>query len=81
MPTKSDQKIFGREDLKEHFKNGKVPTENHFAYLIDSTINKQEDGFSKDEENGMLVKALGASQRLVSFYRTNDDLDPFFLME
>jgi hypothetical protein len=74
-------KIYGREELKDHFRNGKVPTELHFAHLIDSTINKQEDGFSKDEEHGMLVAALGASDRLVSFYRTNDDLDPFYVIE
>ncbi|GAA3955260.1 adhesin [Chitinophaga oryziterrae] len=81
MGTKNNQKIFGREELKEHFKNGRLPTEQHFAHLIDSTINKQEDGFSKDEENGMLVAALGNSKRLVSFYKTNDDLKPFFLIE
>lgn len=81
MATKNNNKIYGREELKEHFRNGKLPTEHHFASLIDSTINKQEDGFSKDEENGMLVAALGASKRFVSFYRTNDDLEPFFLME
>lgn len=81
MATKNNNKIYGREELKEHFRNGKLPTEHHFAHLIDSTINKQEDGFSKDEENGMLVAALGSSKRFVSFYRTNDDLEPFFLME
>jgi hypothetical protein len=81
MGTKNNQKTFGREELKEHFKNGRLPTEQHFAHLIDSTINKQEDGFSKDEENGMLVAALGNSKRLVSFYKTNDDLNPFFLIE
>ncbi|QHS58853.1 adhesin [Chitinophaga agri] len=81
MGTKNNTKIYGREELKEHFRNGKLPTEHHFAHLIDSTINKQEDGFSKDEENGMVVAALGTSKRLVSFYRTNDDLEPFFLME
>jgi hypothetical protein len=81
MGTKNNQKTFGREELKEHFKNGRLPTEQHFAHLIDSTINKQEDGFSKDEENGMLVAALGSSKRLVSFYKTNDDLNPFFRIE
>ncbi|MVT11151.1 hypothetical protein [Chitinophaga tropicalis] len=81
MATKNDPKVLGREELKELFKNGRLPDENHFANLIDSTINKQEDGFTKDEENGMLIAALGTSKRLVSFYRTNDDLKPFFVME
>lgn len=73
--------MLGREELKEYFKNGRLPDENHFANLIDSTINKQEDGFYKDEENGMLIKAMGASKKLLSFYRTNDDIKPFFIME
>ncbi|RFM33313.1 hypothetical protein [Chitinophaga silvisoli] len=74
-------KTLGREELKEHFKNGKVPTETHFGYLIDSAINKQEDGFAKDEENGLLIKAMGTSSRLISFYRNTDDQAPFFMME
>ena len=59
MGIKKNQKTFGRDELKEHFKNGRLPTEQHFAHLIDSTINKQEDGFSKDEENGMKCMACG----------------------
>lgn len=74
-------KTLGREELKEHFKNGKVPTETHFAFLIDSAINKQEDGFAKDEENGLQVKALGTSTKLISFYRNTNDQSPFFMME
>lgn len=74
-------KTLGREELKEHFKNGKIPSETHFAFLIDSAINKQEDGFAKDEENGLQVKALGTSSKLISFYRNTDDQSPFFMME
>ncbi|WP_343690614.1 hypothetical protein [Chitinophaga sp.] len=74
-------KTLGREELKEHFKNGKIPTENHFGYLIDSTINRQEDGFSKDEENGLQIKAMGTSSKLISFYSNTEDTTPFFIME
>ena len=76
-----NKKVYGRDELKQYFRNGVMPTENHFGYLIDSTINKQEDGFSKDEDNGLRVATLGDSKRLVSFYRATDDLEPFFCME
>jgi len=81
MESKQNKKVYGREELKQYFRNGRMPTENHFGYLIDSTINKQEDGFSKDEENGLQIAPLGASRRLVSFYRAVDDLAPFFFIE
>ncbi|ASZ12277.1 hypothetical protein KTO58_13335 [Chitinophaga pendula] len=81
MDDIKNNKIYRREELKQYFKNGVMPNENHFAYLIDSTINKHEDGFLKDEQNGLLISTLGQSRRLISFYRTTDDLDPFFLIE
>ncbi|CAL1518632.1 hypothetical protein [Chitinophaga sp. MM2321] len=81
MDAQQNKKVYGREELKQYFRNGIMPTENHFGHLIDSTINKQEDGFSKDEDNGLRVSSLGNSKRLVSFYRAIDDLEPFFRME
>lgn len=81
MDPQQTKKVYGREELKQYFRNGVMPTENHFGYLIDSTINKQEDGFSKDEDNGLVIAALGESKRLVSFYRAMDDLEPFFYVE
>lgn len=81
MDMQPSKKVYGRDELKQYFRNGVMPSENHFGYLIDSTINKQEDGFSKDEDNGLLVATLGDSKRLLSFYRATDDLEPFFCME
>ncbi|PSL45358.1 hypothetical protein CLV51_10460 [Chitinophaga niastensis] len=81
MSIQQNKKVYGRDELKGYFRNGVMPTENHFGYLIDSTINKQEDGFSKDEDNGLLVSTLGNSKRLVSFYRAVNDLEPFFCVE
>ncbi|KAA2239998.1 hypothetical protein F0L74_27860 [Chitinophaga agrisoli] len=78
MSAKQNNKVYGREELKQYFRNGKMPTESHFGYLIDSTINKQEDGFSRDEENGLRIAALGASKNLVSFYKAANELQPFF---
>lgn len=78
---KQSLKNSGREDLKKYFSNGKTPTEKHFGTLIDSMINKQDDGFSKDEENGMLLSASHQSGRYFTLYKNIDDLEPFFLIE
>lgn len=74
-------KIFSREDLKRFFRNGEIPTENHFSNLIDSTINKQDDGFSKDDENGLIISSRGSSKKFVTLYKNIDDLNPFFYIE
>jgi hypothetical protein len=75
------KKTFGREELKKYFKNGNIPTETHFAYLIDSVIVKQDDGISKDENNGYIISPLGASSRLITFYNGMDQLEPFFYVD
>lgn len=75
------KKIYSREDLKKYFRNGEIPTENHFASLIDSMLNKQDDGFAKDDENGLIIAPRGSSAKFVTLYRNVDDLNPFFSME
>ncbi len=60
--------IFNRSTLKGFFQKGKVPTEVHFANLIDSTINKIDDGFAKSVENGLKLAPGGDSTKLISFY-------------
>jgi hypothetical protein len=75
------KKTFGRAELKKHFKNGQIPTETHFAYLIDSVIVQQDDGVSKDEENGYIISPLGSSSRLITFYKGMDQLEPFFYVD
>ena len=74
-------KICNREDLKKFFRNGEIPSENHFHSLIDSTINKQDDGFSKDKERGLVIAAATESDRLLTFYKQMNDLEPFFMIE
>lgn len=77
----SKSKIFDRISLKEFFKNGSIPSETHFSFLIDSMINKQDDGFNKDSENGLILSTTGSSKKLLTFYKKVDDLDPFFYIE
>jgi hypothetical protein len=70
-----------RDDLKKFFRNGEIPSENHFCTLIDSMINKQDDGFSRDEENGMIISSTVETGRFLTLFKNIDDLDPFFILE
>ena len=60
--------LFNRITLKNFFRTGSVPTEVHFSNLIDSTINKIDDGFSKSAEDGLKLTPNGESGKLISFY-------------
>ena len=57
-----------RKTLEAKFKKGKMPSENAFADLIDSTLNLIDDGFEKTVEDGLKVSQLGDG-KLVSFYQ------------
>lgn len=81
MKTQGNNKSFGREDLKKYFRNGQIPSENHFSYLIDSMINKQDDAFLKDKDNGFVIASMGNSNKFLSLYKNINDLDPFFSLE
>lgn len=81
MDNKIRKKTYGREELKKYFKNGQIPTETHFAYLIDSVIVQQDDGVSKDEENGYIISPLGSSSRLMTLYNSMDQMEPFFFVD
>jgi len=81
MAQNENKKLHGRAELKKYFRNGQIPTETHFAYLIDSAIIQHDDGISKDEENGYVIAPIGSSSRLMTFYKNMDRLEPFFSME
>jgi hypothetical protein len=70
--------IFNRNTLKGFFQKGSLPTEEHFANLIDSTINKIDDGFTKTSEHGLKIASGGDSQKLVSFYDDIKKRDPLW---
>lgn len=74
-------KIHGREDLKNFFRNGGIPTENHFSDLIDSMLNKHDDGFAKDNENGLILSSSKVSKKLITLFKSIDDVNPFFFIE
>jgi len=78
MEQHSVQQSQSRDQLKEYFKNGKIPTEIHYAQLINSMVHKTEDGFSKDRENGLRVYNQKAYKNLLSFYADINEIDPYY---
>ncbi|MFN8714048.1 MAG: hypothetical protein ACK5Z2_14465 [Bacteroidota bacterium] len=65
-----------RKTLKEYFKKGKMPAEASFESLIDSMVNRIDDGFSKDLEHGLLLSPEGSSKQLLSFFRSIEQKNP-----
>ncbi|PXW46197.1 hypothetical protein DFO54_105166 [Erwinia sp. AG740] len=61
-----------RGTLKNYFRQGAMPSAEHFSDLIDSSVNKIEEGFDKTPEHGLKVAALDAHARLMTFYRDSD---------
>src|SRR4051812_49015802 len=69
-----------RETLKEFFKKGKMPAEGNFEALIDSMVNRIDDGFSKDMEHGLMLSPEGSSKGLTSFFRSIEQKNPAWTM-
>ena len=57
-----------RKTLIEHFAEGRLPTQEAFADLIDSTINIVDDGFEKSAVEGLKVAQIDDNAKLLSFY-------------
>ena len=73
-------KISGRQRLLAYFRNGRIPSEEHYNDLINSMVHKDDDGFSKDKENGLKIYPDESSCNLVSFYKDVNSIDPFFFI-
>jgi len=65
-----------RSTLKNYFRKGKLPSEDHFGDLIDSTLNTVDEGFDKSREHGFEISSLGDYDSLISFFRSSDPKDP-----
>lgn len=70
--------IFNRASLKGFFQKGRVPTEVHFSNLIDSMINKIDDGFAKTSEHGLKLAPVGESKKLISLYEDIKEQHPLW---
>ena len=62
-----------RKTLKNYFKKGYTPSEASFEDLIDSQINKIDDGFSKTRKDGLMISGIGGTDRLLSFFEKIQD--------
>ncbi len=77
-----DGKPLNRDSLKSFFSNGNRPDENNFGSLIDSMVNKVDDGISKNIKDGLILSPEGdESDRLVSFYKKIQDDVPQWSIE
>lgn len=62
-----------RATLENYFKSGSMPTQAHFEHLIESTVNKIDDGFSKTQENGLMLATVGDAEKVISLYENIED--------
>lgn len=77
-----NKKPLNRESLKAIFSDGNRPDANSFGSLIDSTVNKVEDGISKNPKDGLiLAPEIKESDRLISFYEKINDEEPNWSIE
>lgn len=68
-----------RETLKRFFSAGKLPSEEHFADLVDSSLNIIDEGFAKTEKYGFEItpqKGSDDTENLISFFRKLTDKLP-----
>ncbi|MBB1487168.1 hypothetical protein [Oceanospirillum sediminis] len=61
-----------RSTLKNYFRRGAMPSAEHFADLVDSSLNTLEEGFDKTPEQGFKISSLEENASLMSFYRDSD---------
>lgn len=70
-----------RKTLKEYFRTGNLPTEESFADLIDSMVNIRNDGINRSHENGFCIVSTGNNDRLMSFFKEDDERNPVWAIE
>ncbi|TAF31782.1 MAG: adhesin [Cytophagales bacterium] len=70
-----------RDKLKSYFKKGSMPQEGHFVDLMDSVLNKIDDGIAKNLEDGLVLSLVGSSPKLLSFFKSIEDKSPAWSWE
>lgn len=63
-----------RGTLKRFFEKGALPSADHFADLMDSTLNIRDDGFDKTPKDGLKLASINKQDALMSFYYQSFDL-------
>ncbi|TCM86120.1 hypothetical protein [Rhodovulum steppense] len=70
-----------RTTLKSFFRDGALPTAEHFRDLIDSSVNQVEDGFLKTPTGGLELNSVGSSLRVMSLYQGLSSPAPSWVVE
>jgi len=70
--------VRNRDTLRSFFGTGMLPTQDHFADLVDSMLNMSDEGFRKSAENGLEVSTPAGYDTLVSFYRDQSMRTPLW---
>ena len=65
-----------RPTLKKFFRDGALPTSEHYGDLVDSMVNRIDDGFDKTDREGLRIASLGSSPMLMSFYNGAGAAEP-----
>ncbi len=63
-----------RKTLREYFEDGRLPTQEDFYDLIDSTWNVLDDGLEKTDDAGIKVNQYADGDRLISFMRAREEV-------
>jgi hypothetical protein len=69
-----------RESLRNYFSAGALPTQEHFADLVDSMLNMSDEGFCKTVEGGFEISSATGYDTLLSFFRDQDPDQPLWRM-
>ncbi|WP_341366050.1 hypothetical protein [Yoonia sp. BS5-3] len=59
-----------RTTLKAYFRDGALPTAEHYRDLIDSGVNQIDDGYAKTATDGLRLTSVGGSERLLSLFES-----------
>ncbi|MBL8473302.1 MAG: tail fiber domain-containing protein [Rhodocyclaceae bacterium] len=73
-----------RSTLQSYFLKNKIPTEDNFRDLINSTLNQNEDGICKPAGDPLSITATGdgaSPQKLINFYGNVSDPNPAWTLQ
>lgn len=71
-----------RSTLKRYFEKGSLPSQDGFEHLIDSALNRLDEGFDRTPENGFEITLVGKKdKRLISFFTSPESKDAVWTME
>ena len=69
-----------RRTLKNFFRDGALPSAQHYSDLIDSFVTWKDDGFDKSRDEGWRIAAVGERRALMSFYRSVGRREPEWML-